>query len=446
VLPRIQLRGHDRQRPRRAGARLSAVPSTGSDRELSLVPNSLALIAAKLATLGSGFVFWVLAARLFEPSAVGLGAAAVSGMMLCSQLALVGAGSAVIARFRSHERNTAGLVNAALTLVAVAALVIGALFVALSGSGLLSELDVIASDTVYALIFVAATLLGTVGVVIDQASTVLRRGDQALVRGVVFGSASIGTLVLLAALGGESSMTILAPWVVAGAVMLATASVQLRHSVVGYHLRPSSDWPLVRELTRAGIPNHLLTLAERTPGLVLPIFVTELLSPGDNAAWYVAWMMAWVVFMVPVQVGMTTFAEGARNPEHLAGVLRGGLRTSLAIGIPLAVVTALLAGPLLPLLGDTYASDGRGPLRVLLLGVLPLSFTYAYYAACRATGALRQGISTAWTVGVVSVAAAVVAGNAEGLTAMAAAWVAVQLAAGIWSAWRLRALVRDAPE
>jgi O-antigen/teichoic acid export membrane protein len=239
-------------------------------------------------------------------------------------------------------------------------------------------------------------------------------------------------------------MTILAPWVVAGAVMLCAASLQLRHSVAGYRLRPSADWPLVRELTRSGLPNHLLTLAERAPGLLLPIFVTELLSPGDNAAWYVAWMMAWVVFMVPVQVGMTTFAEVAREPGRLAAFVRRGVRTSLAIGVPLAVAAALLAGPLLPLLGDTYASDGKAPLRVLLLGVLPLSFTYAYYAACRATGALRQGTTTAWTVGFVSVVAAVAVGDAEGLTEMAAAWVAVQVCAGAWSAWRLRRLVRTA--
>lgn len=386
----------------------------------------------------------MLAARLFDPAAVGLGAAVVSAMMLCSQLALVGAGSAVISRFSAHERNTAGLVNAALTLVAIAAVVVGALFVALSGSGVLSELDVVGGDVAYGLLFVAATLLGTAGVVIDQASTVLRRGDHALVRGFVFGGASIGTLAVLAALGGEGSMTILAPWVVAGALMLTAASVQLRRSVAGYRLRPSSDWPLVRELTREGLPNHLLTLAERAPGLLLPIFVTELLSPGDNAAWYVAWMMAWVVFMVPVQVGMTTFAEAAREPGRLAAVIGRGVRTSLAIGVPLAVAAALLAGPLLPLLGDTYASDGLAPLRVLLLGVLPLSFTYAYYAACRATGALQQGSAAAWTVGVVSVAAAVAVGDAEGLTAMAAAWVAVQVCAGAWSAWRLRTLVRSA--
>jgi O-antigen/teichoic acid export membrane protein len=204
-----------------------------------------------------------------------------------------------------------------------------------------------------------------------------------------------------------------------------------------------TDLPFVRGLVAVGIRNHLLTLAERAPQLLLPILVTELLSPSDNAAWYVAWMTAWVVFIVPVQVGMTTFAEAARDPSGLEAIVRRGVVTSLAVGVPAAIAAALLAEPLLPLLGDTYATHGTDPLRVLVAAVVPLSFTYGYYSACRATGRLGQATVAAWIVGALGATAAVAAGTADGLTAMAAAWVAVQFAAALWFGWRLRVLVRD---
>ena len=70
------------------------------------------------------------------------------------------------------------------------------------------------------------------------------------------------------------------------------------------------------ELSRVGLPNDLLTLTERAPGFVLPIVVTELLSPADNAHWYAAWMMAWVVFVIPIQVGRLT-------PRSLSHSARG---------------------------------------------------------------------------------------------------------------------------
>ena len=404
-----------------------------------MLPNSLALIASKLATLGSGFVFWLIAARLFDPHDVGLGAAVVSAMMLCSQLALLGAGSAVITQFREHAERPGALVNAALTLVAASAVVVGLIAVGLSG--FLSQLDVVADGPGYALLFVAATVTGTAGIVLDQTSTALRRGDQALVRGVVFGATAIATLCVLDATALEGWAAIFAPWLSAGLLMVAVGAFQFRRSLPGYRMRPTRDRPLIRALVRIGIRNHLLTLAERAPQLLLPILVTELLSPGENAAWYVAWMTSWVVFIVPVQVGMTTFAEAAREPGRLAGIAWRGLRTSLAIGVPAAGAAALLAGPLLPLLGDSYADDGTAPLRVLVIAVIPLSFTYSYYAACRATGRLGQGTVAAWITAAVGVVAAGVAGAADGLTAMAAAWVVVQFAAALWFAWRLRVLV-----
>ena len=407
-----------------------------------MVPNSLALIGSKLATLGSGFVFWLLVARLFEPAEVGLGAAVVSAMLLCCQLALLGAGSAVIKLFGAHAERPGVLTNAALTIVVVASAVVGGLFVAVSGSGLLAQLDVVAEQPGYALLFVAATLTGTAGAVLDQTSTALRRGDQALVRGVVFGVASIATLCVLVASGADGWAPIFAPWLAAGALVLTVGVAQFRRALPGYRLRPSSDWPLLRGVARVGIRNHLLTLAERAPQLLLPILVVELLSPGDNAAWYVAWMTAWVVFIVPVQVGMTAFAEAARDPGRLDAVVRRGLRTSLAIGVPGAALAALLAGPLLPLLGETYADEGTAPLRVLLLAVVPLCFTYTYYAACRAIGRIAQATALAWTTAAVGVAAATIAGASSGLTAMAAGWAATQFIAALWSSWRLRALVR----
>src|SRR5687768_8102130 len=95
-------------------------PGSGT-RVLGQLPNSLALIAAKVVSMGLGFAFWLLAARTFAPEAVGLAAGAVAGMMLCTQLALLGIGSAVISEFRAWEERLPELVSTAVATVAVAA-------------------------------------------------------------------------------------------------------------------------------------------------------------------------------------------------------------------------------------------------------------------------------------------------------------------------------------
>ena len=194
-----------------------------------------------------------------------------------------------------------------------------------------------------------------------------------------------------------------------------------------YRYRPRTSWPVVRDLVRVGLPNQLLTLAERAPGLVLPIVVIELLSPAANAYWYTIWMIAWGVYVIPTSLGIGLLA----------------VRFSLVIGVAVGAVLAVVADPLLSLLGGAYADAGVTPLRVLILGVVPLSFIQAYFSACRATGRLREAIVTGLVTGVAGVGATAVAGVLHGLTGMAICWVLVLAAASLWSIGRLRRLPRQ---
>ena len=100
------------------------------------------------------------------------------------------------------------------------------------------------------------------------------------------------------------------------------------------------------------------------------------------------------------------------------------------------------ADTVLSLLGSGYAQDGAAPLRILVLALIPLTFTFAYFAVCRATGQLREAIACGWTLGLASVAAAALVAPSGGLVAMAIAWVSVQSLGGGWSAWRLRRMAR----
>jgi Na+-driven multidrug efflux pump len=132
-------------------------------------------------------------------------------------------------------------------------------------------------------------------------------------------------------------------------------------------------------------------------------------------------MMAWLAYMVPVQTGIATFAEVARDPARLDDTLARSLRSSLTLGCATAIGLVILAGPLLSLLGPSYAEDGSTPLRVLAAGVVPVSFTYAYFAACRGLREPQRAIPLGWGgVGLVLLLT-VPALELGGLTAMAVA-------------------------
>ena len=101
-----------------------------------------------------------------------------------------------------------------------------------------------------------------------------------------------------------------------------------------------------------------------------------------------------------------------------------------------------LAAPLaLSVLGHGYAAAGTGPLRILLISLVPMTFVQAYYVVGRARRRLTEA-TTATVSGLAGVTSAAIAGQAYGLEGVAIAWVVVQLLAGAWAAARLAVIAR----
>ena len=84
----------------------------------SLPRSSFWLLLGKGFQMGSGFLFWVVAARTASVMNVGIAAAAVSAVLLCTQLGILGTGSAVIVALGRGDPHSKVL-DTAFTIVAV---------------------------------------------------------------------------------------------------------------------------------------------------------------------------------------------------------------------------------------------------------------------------------------------------------------------------------------
>jgi O-antigen/teichoic acid export membrane protein len=405
--------------------------------------------------MGLGFIFWLMAAHAAPQADVGLAAAVVSAMMLCTQFAQLGVGSAFISLLPSEPRPPAHLLDIALTLTAVGSAVVATAFL-LVARAWLPELGRVSATPSWTAVFLAMCVFGTIGIVLDQVNVGLDRGVQVVVRTAAFGGITLLPVAVMLVLGVPmNAMQLTACWVAAGIAATAVGLLQLRATVPrtsigereahpaiprGYAYRPRWERALGGRMMTVGSANHLLTLCERAPGLILPIVVTELLSADATAIWYIVWMCAWVVFTAPISIGVAQFAETSRRPEAAAAATRTALRTSLLGAGAGAVLVAALAYPVLHLLGHDYADAGVTPLRLLLLGVVPLAIVSAYYAQCRASGRLAEAIGLGAVAGLLAVAAPAMAGTRYGLAGMALAWVAVQAIAAGWAGMRLWAI------
>jgi len=367
-------------------ASIRAVPYGGTKARLSVLVSNVALISARVASVGLGFIGWLLAARLFAPTEVGIASALVASMMLLVQFGLLGIGSAVVALLPSHGDAPDHMVDVGATVVVLCVLAVTLAYFALVVT-LLSELRIVVSP-LYSLAFLAMTTFGTLNTYYDYVSVALRRGDQILVRNITFGVVMLAVMAISASLLADApgSLLILVAWASAGLVACAIAGVQV---ALALRRLPAPGWDLslTKRLVGVGWPNWLLTLTERAPPLAMPVLVVQILGPPMNAFWYAAWMMAWVVLIIPVSIGQTVFAEASRDPASGRESMLHGLRTALLMGVPAALALAVAADVALGLLGAEYAAEGAPALRILVLSVVPVTVIQAYYALSRARGA-----------------------------------------------------------
>src|SRR5215211_4997919 len=149
------------RQPASTGGRELPVPRQHEvKRPLSQLHNGLTLIGAKAIAMGLGFVFWLVAARLCAPQEVGVAAGVVSAMMLCTQLAQLGLGSAFITHYPRLKQRPSALLNTAFTLVTVLGVVWGGLFLLVAGAAF-HQLNIVAARWDFAALFVVAALFGT---------------------------------------------------------------------------------------------------------------------------------------------------------------------------------------------------------------------------------------------------------------------------------------------
>ncbi|TLM84044.1 polysaccharide biosynthesis protein [Pseudarthrobacter sp. NamE2] len=399
--------------------------------------SSFGLILAKGAQTGSGFAFWVVAAHAASDREVGLTTAAVSAVLICAQLAVLGAGSAVIVSVGRGEP-PARVLDAAIAIVAVAStvLALGYLLLELVVAPVTASVSVL-----FWLMFVFAAVTGTLGTVLDQALVALGRGATATLRYTLGGLVSLAAVSFVAwQWHGASADVLLACWTIGNALTCIVGLVQLRR-LVGYRPRPSLHPARGRPLLAVGIPNQLLTLTERAPGLLLPPLLAHMVAPEAAAYWYPAWMMAWAAYTAPMLMGIVQFSEGVREPGRLVATTWSTLRWSLAIGGLAAVVLIVFARPLLHLLGHRYAEASTGALRWLAAGVIAYAVLQAYNAVCRA----RRRYAEAITVGVVLAVAlctAALSAAERGASDMALTWLVVLSTGALAVGIRLLAILR----
>jgi O-antigen/teichoic acid export membrane protein len=369
-----------------------------------LLANAGYLLGVNLIAGLAGFVFWGLAARLYDPGDVGVASAVVSAALLLAAMADLGLSISMV-RFLPAAQSPRDFLNTAFSINAIIALGVAAVF--LAGLSLWAPSLVVLLQSVGGIIgFLAFTVLQTVGTTAQAAFVARRRAVYALACALVF---HLGRLLLLLTLAGLGAVGMVGSFAIStlAAVVLALA-VFLPRTEVGYRPQPKMRWVTVAEVIPFTLGNYMAQLLSLAPQMIVPLLALELLGPSSSGSAYVAWMLGVLLVSPGGALANSAFAEGSNAPKALSGILSMSGALSLAVTLPIAALVGVGAPLILLVFGPDYAHEATSLLRWIAVAgplVVMVRLYYTFLRVRRRVG--RLVLASTLTAGMTLAIAAV---------------------------------------
>lgn len=414
-------------------------------RNQDLLRNAGSLAATTGMTSIFGFVFTIVATRMFSPADVGWGNTAINEMQLFGTIGMFGLGTMLIGELPKRKTERGGLFAASLATSGIGSAILGLGFAVIVGLYFsdASHLPGIGGTMGQVLLFTIGTCLTGATLVFDEGTIGMLRGGVQLWRNMALSAFKLAALPVAVILLHYNVKHVdygvgLSLAYVAGIVLsMIPASIMLSRGGSKIFHRP--DWKSLRKLLPVAINHNWLNLAMATPSRIVPILVTVAVGPEKSAVFYVAWMISSLLFMVPVHLGTVLFALASASPDVVAEKLRFVLRVSLMIGLPVMAVLAISAHFMLgfydtPSNHFIYSTLGTVPLWLLIIGYIPQMPRAQFIAVSRATNNVGKAAGLICFFACCEFTSIFLGGKYGGLDGLSFAYLGVLIMEGIITA------------
>ena len=373
---------------------MSTVVSAEREPKASLLRNNLPLFrssfslstAAAIAAFG-GFVFWVLIARVAPATRVGEAAALFSSIQFVNYATGLGLPIAVARYGVSGRRSPSVLFNWAIVLTVVSSFVGAAIYFAIVPRELhaLSDIGLLAAVLLFGVI-VSGISIGTV---LDVRLISQGRRTWVVARAVFILLVRVPFIFVHSVTTSTVGIFLVAAGAPALCGIVAWLFVDVRDSSFSFPLRPLPSE--TRQAFNFAAVNGAAQLAVQGPFYALPVIVLLIVSPQENASFYVAWTIATVLFLVVQGIGQALLVEGNRS-GHLHAQTRAALRFGLALAALLALVCTL-GSRLIPVLYGSSYGPGANILPALSVAAIPWAVFTVILSATRVRHQQRRNLA-----------------------------------------------------
>ena len=306
-----------------------------------LYRNSIFLVLGRILNASAGFLFWVIAAKLYSITEVGMATALISSLGLVMLFSRFGFDLSIIRYIAVADKNK--VFNTSLVITTVASSVISLISILLMR---IFQADSVLNFT-NAILFSVIALCNSITLISGNMFMALREGRYFFIQTVLVSL----RLFLLFPLAYSKSFGIFLSLGICYAFSAVFSLWVLRKEVNLNILK--IDRPFVKDSFRFSIGSYFSNLLTEAPVLILPIMVLNLIGQEEAAIYYLAMAFGNFALIVPNALSISLFIEGSHG-QPLKSNITKALTTAFLFLIPITVIISLWGKNILGFINKEY--------------------------------------------------------------------------------------------
>jgi O-antigen/teichoic acid export membrane protein len=330
-----------------------------------------------------GLVYWIVAARSYDPRALGVNSAMISAMMFLAGVSQLSLASASVRFLPAAGAATRRFVMVVYLLTLGGALLVSIVF--LIGVGIWTPtLSFLRSSLGFAVTFTVAVMAWGAFNLQHSILTGLRRAIWVPVENATYSVSKLGLVVVFAPL--LSQWGIFASWTIGLAPALLPMVALIFGWLIPRHMertRPEAAAPTRANVVRYVAGDYVGGLCWLASTTLVPIMVFERAGAAANAYFALSWAMVLPLYTIGANMGSSLVVSAVFERARLKALSYRMLLQTLVLVVPLATVLIIGAPYVLRVFGEGYAANGTPVLRLLAVATIPGTVNILYISVAR---------------------------------------------------------------
>ena len=334
-----------------------------------LLKNSIYLMASTAVMSFFGFFFWILASKLYTTEFVGISTTIISITSLITGFSLLGLGSSIV-KYLPKVESKSDLLNSSLITVFSLSFVLSIFYLAFVHF-FIPSLSVLTSSIWLILAFSFFTSFYTINILFDDIFVAYRKADYVFIKNTVFSVIKILALFIAISFG---SLGVYVSFGISGLISIFVAFILL-FLKLGYIPKFILDTELLRSLAKFSFGNYLSLFINGIPSRLLPIIITSVIGAHESAYFYISLMIANLLYVIPMGVSQSLFAEGSYSENDLKKILLKSLKFIFLLVIPAILLFFIFGNLILSAFGVEYVLGASTLLKIFAVSALFISIS-----------------------------------------------------------------------